>query len=44
MTMADGYLEKRMEDYLAGKLKPVRKKKPVVKKKTDNNSTPTTNP
>lgn len=30
--MADGYLEKRMEDYLAGKLKPAHKKKPAVKK------------
>lgn len=29
--MADGYLEKRMEDYLAGKLKPSKKK--IVKKK-----------
>lgn len=29
--MADGYLEKRMEDYLAGKLKPT-KKKPIKKK------------
>ncbi len=31
--MADGYLEKRMEDYLAGKLKPARKKfKPAQRK------------
>lgn len=29
--MADGYLEKKMEDYLAGKLKPT-KKKPTRKK------------
>ncbi len=28
--MADGYLERKMEDYLAGKLKPS-KKKPVKK-------------
>lgn len=34
--MADGYLEKRMEDYLAGKLKPARKKYPIKKSKTDN--------
>lgn len=31
--MADGYLERRMEDYLAGKLKPA-KKKTVKKVKT----------
>jgi len=24
--VADGYLEKKMEDYLAGKLKPTKKK------------------
>lgn len=29
--MADGYLEKRMEDYLAGKLKPTKKPKPRQK-------------
>lgn len=29
--MADGYLEKKMEDYLAGKLKPTPKKKPRPK-------------
>lgn len=29
--MADGYLEKRMEDYLAGKLTPA-KKRPKTKK------------
>ena len=28
--MADGYLERKMEDYLAGKLKPSQKK-PVKK-------------
>ncbi len=28
--MADGYLERKMEDYLAGKLKPS-KKKPTKK-------------
>lgn len=28
--MADGYLERKMEDYLAGKLKPSKKK--TVKK------------
>lgn len=28
--MADGYLERKMEDYMAGKLKPS-KKKPVKK-------------
>lgn len=26
--MADGYLEKKMEDYLAGKLKPTKKPRP----------------
>lgn len=30
--MADGYLEKKMEDYLAGKLKPAPKKRPKPKK------------
>ncbi len=34
--MADGYLEKRMEDYLAGKLKPS-KRKTVKKKITTHN-------
>lgn len=29
--MADGYLEKKMEDYLAGKLKPTKKTKKVKK-------------
>lgn len=37
--MADGYLEKRMEDYLSGKLKPAKKK--TVKKVTSNSSTST---
>lgn len=31
--MADGYLEKRMEDYLAGRLKPAKKKPTYPKKK-----------
>lgn len=37
--MADGYLEKRMEDYLAGKLKPSKKK--IVKKPNKPNTTNT---
>lgn len=38
--MADGYLEKRMEDYLAGRLKPSKKKtiKKPIKPNTNNNT------
>lgn len=38
--MADGYLERKMEDYLAGKLKPKSKKvkKTITPKQSNNNS------
>lgn len=40
--MADGYLEKKMEDYLAGRLKPSKKK--TVKKTTPAAKTPAIQP
>lgn len=39
--MADGYLERKMEDYLSGKLKPSKKKK--IKKPITTPQKPTDN-